>query len=226
MTRFLRAVILPLVLLSLTALNSFGDPVRYPVPLACRKYLTATGGADFHSIGTTGTAGFVDSVTFSINVTSASTAAQQCTTSTFSLDGLAPVRTIPGLTSGAGADSICAFYLYVGGDNHSSTTAFDTLTATLQGSFDNGANWMAAPAVRVVEPTGGNGISKGWTIPLIQAVPAGAPTNANMASAPLLRLILGGGGSYGGTDSGQFTAQAWYWRDPLTIPFGALRPRP
>lgn len=209
MTRFLRAVILPLVLLSLTALNSFGDPVLVNQSVPVRRYLTATGGVDFKLLGTTGTAGFVDSTVWSSN--NLTTAQQQETTGVFFLPAWVPVRCGLVTSASATADSAFAMRLAVRGvTSLGSTTSLDTTTATIQGSFDNGSSWMSGVAVKVIEPTGGNATSKWYTILLPVAIPAGTLTNATVCSAPSLRLILSCG-----SGSGQFECIVSHFADPI-----------
>lgn len=212
MTKFLRAGLFLLVLMNLAA-YAYADAVWTSETVPVRRNRTKTSDPTFVIGSVDNTSGYVDSTVWSANVTGASTAAQQETTATFTLDNMANVPVFPGGVSAV--DSLWGFRLMVHGTTVlGSATAFDTLTATLQASADGGASWAAAPAVRVVEPTSGNVGIKQWTFPgFNQASFASTPTNANILGAgTIYRLILGMGGTYGGTDSGQFIARILRWK--------------
>lgn len=212
MIKFVRAAILPLVLLGFVA-TAYADAIWVQERLPVRRNRTKTSDPSFVIGSTDNTSGYVDSTVWSANVTGASTTAAQETTATFTLDNMANVPVFPGGVSAV--DSLWGFRLIVAGTTVlGSTTAFDTLTTTLQASADGGASWAAAPAVRVGEPTGGNCGIKQWTFPgFNQATFAGSPSNANILGAgTTYRLILGMGGVYGGTDTGQFEAKIQRWK--------------
>lgn len=218
MVKLLRTWAAMLVLFSM-ATPAFAGPRLETRVIPGREYTTATGGTNFVLLS--GTAGFVDSTYFSLNVTGASTAAQQETTAAFTLPDLAMVPTQPGNTVTA-VDTLYGFEATLAPVAVSGVTAaLDTATFTLQGSFD-GSNWSSAPAVRVLKSTGGTTAQKMYNV--IWSLPhaAGTAVENKMLHYPLLRMIIGGGGTYGGTDSGAFQFWVRYWRD-VTSPNPGLK---
>lgn len=216
MTRFLRAVILPLVLLSLCTVDAHAYRLVEKV-LSKRAYQISSNTTDPGFKPTTGTAGYVDSTYWSWNVAGASTASIKDTTATFTLDNWALIPTQPGNTVSA-VDSLYGFELVVYPFvNQTGAAAFDTCTALLQGSND-GSVWTAGTPIGagnyMLEIGTSNSACK--TFNFIWSIPTPAtPINSSMGHFKSYRVILGGGGAYGGTDSGQFQASIRYWQDAI-----------
>lgn len=224
MKRLLRAAPMLLVMMASVAVNVEAAVLAHKV-IPKRAYRT-NGSNDPAFQPTTGTAGYIDSTTWNFNVTGASTTAMQCTTATFTINNWQLIPSQPGNTVTA-VDTLLGIEVTLAPSTKlGNTPAFDTLTATLQGSWDGGTNWISGATRRTLE-VGTSNVSQSmwntiWSIPL-PATPA--TNNTTILHCPLLRFILGGGGTYGGTDSGGFELNVRYWQSDqyggVPIPVGS-----
>lgn len=195
-----------LLLLSVISAGvALADPVLVTQNLAVRRYKT-NGDNNPLWVPTSGTAGYVDSTIFS-NSTLLTTQ-QIDTTAAFNLPAWTPVRCAEITSASATADSAYALLFSVRGNTAlGSTTGLDSLLSVkVQGSWDGGNSWAAGVARTVVEATGANAVTMWYTVLLPVALPAGAPTNANICAAPMLRIIFSPG-----SGTGQFEAKVSYF---------------
>lgn len=178
-------------------------PIRHYTSTSLGKRVEVAGG------GSSGTALFYnDSLWVTWNSAAAQPALVADTTAWFTLPdrGFAPYV--------LGADSLSLLNIYVAPDySQGSSPAFDTLTATLQGSF-NGVDVAAGVAVDIMELGTSNCLWKAfnWT----RGSTAATLTNVNIGMFPKYRIIVK---DFTGT-SGQFTVGASYWKDVGGEPAG------
>ena len=206
MMRFSRAAILPLVMLSLMAVDA-GAGLRLVERIApIRSFTTAAlaiaaGGTSNQFLGSTVPVHYVDSTTFFHNSSAGQAALVADTTAPFYLSdrGFAPFV--------LGADSLSLLSVSVRPSYfRGNGVAADSIGLTLQGSF-NGVDWAAGVLADVVEVGTSNQFHKTyqWT----RGSTAATTTNVNIGMFPIYRVIVV---DFTGT-TGDFEVAYSYWKD-------------